>query len=370
MRFGIALVLALAATTIARAQPAAAVPIAVAPFAGRCFDAAALAERVRSRVESAVTVGAPPRGSHQEVRVSERGRELSVQVVARDQRGAVVGSARHVVPADDCAAALEVASLIVARAALPLTAVEPRVHKPRPPKPEPVEPPPPVEPPKPEPPRPEPPKPEPPPPPPKPQVIIIEKPVPTLPPPLPPGSVLLRLRGPEHRWVGELSAAVYGAFALDGNGTDLPAGELALGFRRGRFGAALRGDVEGDFTVAAAPSASTAIKLDIRRAQLALEAHADVGIRIGVLRFVVGPTLPLWSVRPTGVAHPATRVIASAGVTARVLYHLDIGRVFVTIGLTFDAALWREELTLTGVGLIARTPLFEVGPILGFGVNL
>jgi len=368
MRFGIALVLALAATTIAHAQPAPSVPIAVAPFAGRCFDAATLAERVRTRVESTVTVGAPPRGSHQEVRVTEHGHELSVQVVARDQRGAVVGSARHVVPADDCAAALEVASLIVARAALPLTAVEPRVHKPRPPKPEPVEPPPPVEPVEPN--KPELPKREAPPPPPKPQVIIIEKPVPTLPPPLPPGSVLLRLRGPEHRWVGELSAAVYGAFALDGNGTDLPAGELALGFRRGRFGAALRGDVEGDFTVAASPSASTAIKLDIRRTQLALEAHADVGIRIGVLRFVVGPTLPLWSVRPTGVAHPATRVIVSAGVTARVLYHLDIGRVFVTAGLSFDAAFWREELTLTGVGLIARTPLFEVGPILGFGVNL
>jgi hypothetical protein len=182
--------------------------------------------------------------------------------------------------------------------------------------------------------------------------------------------VLLRLRGPEKRWVGELSAALYGAFALDGNGADEPAGELAVGLRRGHFGAALRGDVEGDFTVAAPPSASTAIKLDIRRAQLALEAHADVGIRIGVLRFVLGPTLPLWSVRAVGVAHPATRVIASAGVTARVLYHLDIGPVFVTAGVSFDAALWREELTLTGVGLIARTPLFEVGPILGFGVNL
>ncbi|HEY2747654.1 MAG TPA: hypothetical protein VGL86_23695 [Polyangia bacterium] len=364
MRLGLALAVALVATTTG----AQSVPIAMAPFRGRCFDAATLAEHVRAHVDGPVGVGAPPRGaSHQEVRVAEHAGTIVVQITARDPRGAVVGSARHLVPAEDCAAALEVVALIVARAALPLNAVEPRAHKPKPatppaPKPEP----PPTETPPPEPPKPEP-------PPPKPQVIIIEKPVPVptpTPAPLPPGSVLLRLRGPDHRFVGELSAALYGAFALDGNGTDQPAGELALGFRRGRFGAALRGDVEGDFTVAAAPSASTAIKLDIRRAQLALEAHADVGIRIGVLRFVVGPTLPLWSVRPTGVAHPATRVIASAGVTARVLYHLDIGRVFVTIGLTFDAALWREELTLTGVGLIARTPLFEVGPILGFGVNL
>ena len=128
-------------------------------------------------------------------------------------------------------------------------------------------------------------------------MIIIEKPVPVptpTPAPIPPGSVLLRLRGPEKRWVGELSAAVYGAFALDGNGANEPAGELALGLRRGRFGAALRGDLEGDFTVAAPGGA---IKLDMRRAQLALEAHADLPLRVGALRFVFGPTLPLWSAR-------------------------------------------------------------------------
>ena len=360
MRSGIALALALLATTSARAES---VPIAVAPFVGRCFDAAALAERVRTHVDSTVTVGAPPRGSHQEVRVADRADTVIVQVTARDQRGAVVGSARHVVPADDCAAALEVAGLIVARAALPLTAVEPRAHKPKPQKPEPPKPEPPESPPPAEPPKPAPP------PPPKPQVIIIEKPVPTpTPAPLPPGSVLLRLRGPDKRWVGELTAAVYGAFALDGNGADEPAGELAVGFRRGHFGAALRGDVEGDFTVAASPT--SAIALDIRRAQLALEAHADLPVRVGSLRFVLGATLPLWSVRTLGVAHPSTDVIVSLGVTARLLYRLDIGRVFVTAGASVDAAFWREELTLTGVGRIARTPLFEAGPILGFGVNL
>ncbi|HEX9104746.1 MAG TPA: hypothetical protein VF997_21190, partial [Polyangia bacterium] len=109
---------------------------------------------------------------------------------------------------------------------------------------------------------------------------------------------------------------------------------------------------------------------DIRRAQLAVEAHADVPLRVGALRFVVGPTMPLWSARPVGVAHPATHVIVSVGVTARLLYRLDIGRVFLIGGVTFDAALWREELTLTGIGPIAHTPLFEAGPILGFGVNL
>lgn len=363
MRSGFAVALALAtATSIARAES---VPIAIAPFHGRCFDAGALAERVRAHVDGPVTLGAAPRGaSNQEVRVADHSGSVTVQVIARDVRGAVTGSARHMVPADDCAAALEVTSLIVARAALPLTAVEPRAHKPHP---QPAHPaPPPATPPTETPSEPEPPPP--PPPPPKPQVIIIEKPVPTpTPAPIPPGSVMLRLRGPDKRWVGELWAAVYGAFAFDGNGADEPAGELGLGFRRGRFGAAVRGDVEGSFAVA---SSQPGIKLDIRRAQVALEAHADVPLRVGVLRFVLGPTMPLWSARAVGLAHPTTHVIVSAGVTARVLYHLDIGRVFLAAGATFDAALWREELTLTGIGPVAHTPLFEAGPFLGFGVNL
>jgi len=78
----------------------------------------------------------------------------------------------------------------------------------------------------------------------------------------------------------------------------------------------------------------------------------------------------LWSARPTGVPRPETHVIASFGVTGRILYRLDIGRIFVTAGVTLDLAFWREQLTLTGVGTVARTPLVEIGPFLGFGVNL
>lgn len=213
--------------------------------------------------------------------------------------------------------------------------------------------------------------PPPPPPPPKPQVIIIEKPVEkrvTVPAPIPPGAIVLRTRGPERRLVGELAAAIYGAFGLDGNGADEPAGELSIGFRRGRFGAALRGDVEGEQSFPF--DAAGTLKLAIRRSQVALEAHADVPVRIGVLRFALGPTMPLWSVRPSGLSNAHTSVLFSAGVGARVLYHLDLGPVFLTAGVNFDVALVREELTLTGIGTVARTPLFEVGPLLGFGVNL
>src|SRR6059058_5010990 len=117
----LACALALVVGVAAASARAESVPIAVTPFSARCFDAATLAERVRAHVDGAVSVGAPPRGAgHQEVRVSERDGSLTVQVTARDARGQVVGSAHRVVPADDCGAALEVAALIVARAALPL----------------------------------------------------------------------------------------------------------------------------------------------------------------------------------------------------------------------------------------------------------
>jgi hypothetical protein len=131
----------------------------------------------------------------------------------------------------------------------------------------------------------------------------------------------------------------------------------------------VRGAIEGDYTVAASSTAGP-LRLGVRRAQLALEAHANVAVGVGALRFVLGPTLPLWTVRPSGVPDPHTSIIPSVGLTARILYHLDLGRVFVTAGVTFEASFIREELTLTGVGLVARTPLFEIGPILGIGANL
>jgi hypothetical protein len=366
MRVCVALsIVALAAT--ARAES---VPIAIAPFAGRCFDADKLAARVRARVgELPVTVGAAPRGSHQDVRVIERGGAITVEVTARNGRGQVVGSARRVVPGDDCATALEVAALIVARAALPLNWRETPEEKrePRHPPPTPTPPPPTVQAPEPVPPAPPPTPPAPPPKAPPPTVIVKIERIP--PPPREPGTFLLRTRGPDRRWVGEIAAAVYGAFPLDGNGANEPAGELSIGFRRRRFGAAVRGAVEGPFIVNATATAGP-LSLSVRRAEIVLEAHADVSVRVGALRFVVGPAMPLWSVQPTGLPHPRTTIVVSAAVTGRILYHLDLGRVFLTAGVTAEVAFLREQLTVTGVGKIAQTPLVEIGPILGFGVNL
>src|SRR5947207_2007655 len=106
MRLVAALALLVALPATAHADP---VPITVAPFAGRCFDAAALAERVRARVDAPVHIGQAARGTHQYVRVSEGAGNLRIDFTARDERGQVVGSAHRVVPDGDCAAALDVA---------------------------------------------------------------------------------------------------------------------------------------------------------------------------------------------------------------------------------------------------------------------
>src|SRR5207244_2264398 len=79
---------------------------------------------IRARLEDAeVSVGRAPRRSHIEVRVVEGARSLSVQVTIRDAAGRVAGKdVRRLPDQGDCPAILEAATLIVVRAATPMTA--------------------------------------------------------------------------------------------------------------------------------------------------------------------------------------------------------------------------------------------------------
>jgi hypothetical protein len=188
------------------------------------------------------------------------------------------------------------------------------------------------------------------------------------PPTREPGTVVLRVRGPNRKWVGEIDVAAYGAFNLDG-GSDQPGGELGVGFRHGWLGAAVRGNVERDWSVSTQSTAGL-LALDLRRFAIALDLHADVPVRVGAVRFVAGAELPLWLVVATGLPHPHTSLVTSVAVAARVLYRLDIGRVFLQGGLVFSVAPQSEDLSITGVGVIAHTPRVTLGPILAIGLNL
>jgi hypothetical protein len=419
----LALVASCAAAATARAET---VPIVVAPFAGRCFDAAQLAERVRAQVgdELPVLVGASAAtargaGSHQEVRVRERADAVTVEVVARDRRGRIVGRAERLVPSEvDCATALSIAALMVARAALPLTWREPppaatgppaarAAPTPSPPAAAATAPPAARAAPTPSPPAaaatappstsaapaassiatraapsalpaasappsaasvsPTPASSTPP--------SATTAPAPSLPAVAPTRRAAgdppaLILRGPPRPLGAELAVAAYGAFALDGPAAaHAPGGEFSAGFRLRRFGAAVRAAVDGTWSARAA-SAAGPITLEVRRLAVAVEAHADVPLRAGALRFAAGPTLPLYLVHATGIPRPRTSVVTSAGVSARILYHLDLGRVFLTAGVSCEVGFIQEELTVTGAGVVARPPLVTLGPLLALGFNL
>jgi hypothetical protein len=193
---------------------------------------------------------------------------------------------------------------------------------------------------------------------------------PAAPAPAAAGPPALVFRAPPRPVAAELALAAYGAFALDGpRAAHAPGGELAVGFRHHRFGAAARAAVDNSWTATTA-SAAGPLALDIRRVTVALEAHADVPLPVGALRFAAGPTLPLYIVHATGVPHPHTSVVPSAGATARVLYHLDLGRVFLTAGISCDVGFIREELTVAGAGTVARPPLVTLGPLLALGFSL
>jgi hypothetical protein len=395
----LAVALALMSTAVAHGDGAA--PIVVRPFSTRCFDAAKLAAQVRARVgDVPVDVGGASGGGRQEVRVAEHAGGISVEVTARDGNGRIVGSSKRIVPADDCATALDIAGLIVARAAMPLNWRDVPEPRPRP----------------------------------KNDRAALEKAAAEKAAEKAaadraaaekaaaekaaaeraatekaerdaaaqraaaererfasetaaaeaearearaaaarasrrePGTIVLRMRPPARRWLGELSAAVYGSFGLDG-GSDQPGGELAAGFARGRFGAEARGSVDRDYPVAASSEAGP-LSLSLRRSTVAVGVHAEVPVRVGAVRFVVGPTLVLWNVRTAGLPHPRSSIIPDFAVDARVFYRLDVGHIFLQAGVDFQVAPTAEDLSITGAGVIAHTPRFVLGPLFALGVNL
>jgi hypothetical protein len=63
-------------------------------------------------------------------------------------------------------------------------------------------------------------------------------------------------------------------------------------------------------------------------------------------------------------------VVVSAAVSTRLLYHLDLGRLFLAAGVACDVNLLHDQLGVTGVGVVTRAPAVWLGPILALGVNL
>jgi hypothetical protein len=376
------LVALLALAGVARAD---APPVVIAPFKSRCFDAAELAERVRtSAPDLAVRVGGAASGAHQLVRVTTDGAGVTVQVTARNAAGRIVGSERRSVPGgDDCPTLLDTAALIVARAATPLHSLRPseppkpveRPSKPEPvakppePPPPPVEkPPPPVE--KPPPPV-EKPEPLPPPPvekPPPPPREVVKPPKPERPPSAATATVILPPPIPPRRHA-ELELRAAWAFAVDPIGDQRPSkalGELAVGYAWPRAGLTLRAGVNDDFGV----STGDGVSLDLRRLPFSLEAHVDVRVRGGAFRFSLGPNLMLWLITTQGLEHVPLRTLVEPGATARVAYRLELGRVVLSIGVAADAQFTAHAIGLGQYGVLAHTPWVQITPYVAAGAQI
>jgi hypothetical protein len=367
-------VLRAALLTVLLAAPAAGaegLPIVIAPFRNRCFDASQLAQRVRAQLpDAAVSVGAPPGGADQLVRVSGDGAEVTVRVSLRNARHQIAGSDERLLPlGDDCAAAAETAALIVVRAATPLLFRPP----PHPPKPKPPASPPPPKPP------PKPPEEA----PPAPSEIRIEEAAPSPSPSAirtapPPTKVVSEIRTPpEVRRKArrlEIDVAALWSFPLDGP-PSTPAGELTVGWRwpvgrRLHLGLGARAGVSGIWTAESSSVAGT-IRVSARRIPVSAELRLDVEVpkAKGVVRLAAGPQAAIWVAEATGLPRPGSALFAQPGAFVRAAYRLELGPVVLQAGLDLDVAFVRDDLAVGGVGPVTRTPVVLLSPFAGAGVG-
>jgi hypothetical protein len=370
-----------------------ALPIVIAPFRNRCFDASQLAQRVRAQLpEAEVSVGAPPGGADQLVRVSGDGAEVTVRVSLRNARHQIVGSDERLLPlGDDCPSAAETAALIVVRAATPLLfRLPPALPAPHPPKPRP--------------PGPLPPKPveE---HPPEPSEIRTAPPSPSPAPVQPPSENRTRLpsemrtsenrtkppsegrtppkvvsemrtapapRRKAHRL--EIDVAAMWTFPFDGP-PSTPAGELTVGWRwpLGRIvhlGLGARAGVSEEWRATTSSVAGT-IRLSARRIPVSAELRLDLEVPkgSGVIRLALGPQAAIWVAESTGLPRPGSALFAQPAAFARVAYRLELGPVVLQAGLDVDVAFVRDDLDVGGVGRVAQTPLVLLAPFAGAGVG-
>jgi hypothetical protein len=394
-------------TAPARAEPRAP-PLVIEPFSNRCFDAARLAERVRSELPGAsVTIGGAPAGAYQLVRITADARSLTVHFVLRNQSHRTVGSEQRALPlGDDCEEMVQTAALIIARAATPI-AFRPPPQPPRaPPRPSenrpsesrpsesrpsesrpsesrpsesrpsesrpsesrpsenrpsesrpsesrpsesrPSES--------------------------RPQPAVAAPPPSIAPAPLAAPALGAHVveHAPHHRL--EIDVAAQWAFPLDGP-PSTPAGELTLGWRllRGRrahFGLGIRTGVSGDWT-ANSRTPSGVVSVTARRVPLAAELRLDLDVprARGVVRLSAGPEVAFWLARSTGLPHPGSGLAIQPAVFVRAAYRLELGRVVLCLGLNLDAAFVRNQLSVGGVGQVAKTPVVELVPFVGAGLG-
>ena len=107
-----------------------------------------------------------------------------------------------------------------------------------------------------------------------------------------------------------------------------------------------------------------------RRVPLGVRAWVDLPIRIGSFRLSLGPTLDVWQLGSSGLGDPRDTVTLQPGVTLGIAYRYTIGRVVLSVGLAAHTAFSREDLVISGLGVIGHLPIVDLAPELGLTVRL
>jgi hypothetical protein len=370
------------------AMDATPVPITIDAVRSRCFDADKLAGEIRARMDDAdVTIGRAPRRPHIEVRIEQSGHSVSVHVIIRDASGRIAGKDFRRLPDDgECPAILEAATMIVVRAATPMTAGHLALPNPSPPPAPAPAPavtatrpsPPPAAVPKPRPPEP-PPAPTPPPapvieetrpaPPPPPRVAARSEPPAQEPPVQPsPPTVVSAATAPHDRTRVEFEVGGGFLVGLD-QSLSVAAGEVAIGVSWPRLGVALRGGVSDQWTSSTQSSVGM-IAIDVQRIPIAAEVHLDFPFDRDAIRLAAGVGVILERADSEGLPKTAVATVAEPDAFVRASYRLGIHRLFLSFGVAIDVAFIHDDLAIDGVGVLARTPSFQIVPFANLGFRL
>jgi hypothetical protein len=98
--------------------------------------------------------------------------------------------------------------------------------------------------------------------------------------------------------------------------------------------------------------------------RLDLEVRAS-----GVVRLSAGPQAAIWVARSSGLPRPGSALVAQPGAFVRAAYRLELGPAVLTAGLDLDVAFLRDDLSIGGVGRVARTPWVQLLPFIGAGAG-
>jgi hypothetical protein len=154
-----------------------------------------------------------------------------------------------------------------------------------------------------------------------------------------------------------------------GDAANVLAVEGAVTYAGRRFGLTLRGGVSDEW-MGSASARGRMVSVFARRAPIGAELLANLPVRFGTFRFSAGAVLALELARADGTTAAASAIAAEPALSARAAYRLESDRLVLSVGVGAEVAILRNDLVVSGVGTVARTPAFVLTPLASLGLRL